>query len=82
MVSRVTPKAFASATCDTTGIMIDLILALVLLLVTLVLADILLNIQLLKEFSWTKAVLIPWMNNIGNHVNPNHTTIPGDDTSN
>lgn len=32
------------------------------------------------QLDWLKATLIPWLNNIGNHLNPNHTTLPGDIT--
>lgn len=59
----------------------EMLLAIMLLVLLLVLAHILLSFYILQEFLWIKAVLIPWMNNIGNHVNPNHTTLPGDDTS-
>jgi hypothetical protein len=41
-------------------------------------ADIVLKLLTLKELSWFRLTWTPYLNNIANHVNPGHTTPPGD----
>jgi hypothetical protein len=37
-----------------------------------------LNLLVLKRLSWQKNNFIPWFKNISDHVNPTHSTAPGD----
>lgn len=37
-----------------------------------------LKVYEIKQISWIRQTWTPYLNNVANHVNPTHTTLPGD----